>query len=68
MWGPYECFSSAELGDTEFCVLFSYRRTEALMRETTSGYRRKPPNNGLFWSSVNAKILVSGIANACELG
>ena len=47
MWGPYECFSSAELGDAQFyAYFFSYRRTEALMRETTSGYCWKLSNNG----------------------
>ena len=69
MWGPYECFSSAELGDAQFYAYFfpiaGLRPSCERQRAVTVG---NPTNYGLFWSSEIAKILVSGIANACELG
>ena len=48
-----------------FIPIEGLRPSRERQRAVTAG---NPTNYGLFWSSVNAKILVSGIANACELG
>jgi hypothetical protein len=58
MWGPYECFSSAELGDAQFYAYFfpiaGLRPSCERQRAVTAG---NPANYGLFWSSVIAELL-----------